>query len=140
MTEVEASLLGAIIGGAIGVIGTYFGTIQTAKKNRRADANIVFYESFRKVLRDLGTTANPLPEISGIINHHIGDHTSAMFRFKFFLPKDERRCFLTAWEEYYNQYKSQAFADNGEINKRAEKKQLALNHIYKLLKFADYEK
>ncbi|MDP3260596.1 MAG: hypothetical protein Q8M34_08425 [Thermodesulfovibrionales bacterium] len=140
MTDIEATLLGAVIGGAIGVIGTYLGTIQTAKKSRRADANIAFYEVFRKAIRDLQSTANPPTEPQHTLNSHIEDHRSAAYRFKFFLEGDERNRFLAAWEGYYKKYKKQEFADNGERDKRREKIQLALDLIHKLLVFAGYEK
>jgi hypothetical protein len=143
MTDADATLLAAAVGlisGGIGILGTYAGALRITQKNRRSDANIVFYESFRKAIRDFQSTANPPTEPQHILSYHLEDHRAAVYRFKFFLEGGERRCFLAAWEDYYKQYKDKAFADNGEKDKRPEKRQLALNHIYKLLSFAGYEK
>lgn len=139
MTETIAAILGAIVGGVIGVAGAYFVALRTAQNSRRADANITFYEAFRKTIRDFQSTANPPTDPQRTLNSHIEEHRSAAFRFKFFLQEGERRLFITAWDEYYKKYKEQAFADDSGITKRSEKRQLALNLIYKLLEFADYK-
>jgi hypothetical protein len=133
-------LLFLIVGALIGAVATYFGAVLIAKKNRRLDANAVFYEAFRKAIRDFQSRANPPTEPQHTLSYHIEDHRAAAYRFRFFLKKAERQRFMAAWEKYYQDYQNNKFADNGEQEKRREKIQLALDHIYNLLTFAGYEK
>lgn len=131
-----------IFGAIIGVIATYFGAVLIAKKNRRLDANATLYEAFHDTLMAIEKQNLTMTDTDSLVRKDIENQISAVHRFKFQFSKRERTAFLAAWEAYENDCRAAKFTDMGftDRTKREEAHNLALNHLYKILKFADYER
>jgi len=133
-----SGIVGAILVGIIGVVGTYLGAVKIAKKNKRIEAGFNLYDSFRHTLRSLERAENF--DTQDILNRSFGEQMKAAEHFRFFLTGRTLKGFSEAWDEYKEKNSKQKYADQGVKAEREPHREAALAAIYKILKFTDYEK
>ncbi len=147
MTEVEATLWGAIIGGGIGIVSAFFGYLWNRRVTRESNkitefnkAATAFYAAFLDEiifleetkpedvpikLIERTTKANMLEQKSIDMSHR-----KAMIMFRPYIDKSDLVGFDTAWEAYHNWTLPQ-------YSKRAhEEKNYFKTHLNDLLKYA----
>ena len=137
-----ASIIGAVVGGAIG----YRSASYVSKREEFNNAAAIFREAFipERLLLDI----RHAPEESSnktaldIIEPAIKCHIEAMLRFRNYLPWWKRILFKLAWNEYAH-YKVKGEPDTPYFTMYGEEmwegvntKSLAIKRIDKLLKFA----
>ncbi|MGA2467807.1 MAG: hypothetical protein ABSH06_26100 [Thermodesulfobacteriota bacterium] len=91
MTNTEATLMAAIIGGVIGIVGTYAGAILIANRDRRIDAGRKFREAFQDELASLEVL--PIPgeaDAFDILNGPFKKHLIAISEFSCILSRCKR--------------------------------------------------
>jgi len=137
MDETTEKIIISLLSLITGSVFTYIGAVKISKKNRRLDANVKLYEAFRTTIREL--EKNGGLDTQAAVMSSIGKQITEIERFRFHLSRCERETFIAAWNEYYQKCNEQKFTDNGQKEKRAELRQLALDHIYKILKFTGYK-
>lgn len=149
MSEVKVTLLGVAVGGIIGFISSYFANrqarataLEAIKTTEFNKAAAVFYEAFHDTLMDIENQNLTMDDTDSLIRKNIERQISAVQRFKFQLGKKERIAFLAAWEAYEYDCRASKFADlqPGDRFRREKQRNHALHHLYKILKFADYER
>ena len=103
MTEIEAILWGAVIGGTIGIVGTYIGAIKLARINNKSLAGMRLREAFAPELAKLQhPERSGVAEFAEILERAFEKHQMAVNEFRFFLTGDELTSFNKAWREYYS--------------------------------------
>lgn len=119
MTEIEASLLGAVIGGAIGVVGTYVGSVYLSKRQEFNRAAIVFHSEFADILSCLRLNAeNGIGKkelIFKIINTQaLARYERAVILFEPFIDDGALDNFRMAWKncKEYMQKAENEWADS----------------------------
>ena len=142
MTGVQATLLGALLGGIIGVVGTYLGAIRIANRRFLIDAGTKLREAFNDELASLKAPgqidALPLLE-SGFKKHLI-----AISEFNRRLSKCKRPAFNQAWQDYHchpqppfihslNQYTTRT----GSMEQKKKNRDLAVERIEHILSFTN---
>lgn len=104
MTDADATLLAAavgLIGGAIGIIGTYSGAIRIARRNNRVMAGMRLREAFARELSMLQYHEGyGIAEIPHILKTAFEKHHTAVNEFRFFLTGNELESFNKTWKEY----------------------------------------
>ena len=146
MTDIQATLIagigGAIIGGAIGIIGTYLGTVKITKRQEFNKAADIFRADFIDeifMLRKNIISGDTF--ISNIITDSIYiRHEKSKIIFESFLTNKELSGFNKAWEDYKN-CENNFFLSNqsyhpADISNRKEFSRFYLNHIEILLNYA----
>lgn len=128
-----------ILGGLIGAWLHHYFAGRRDKTNKRLDASTALYETFRTTIRELEKEGG-LDTQAIVMSSALGKQVTEVERFRFHLSKRKRKAFIIAWDEYHKKGQTQEFTDNGQKDKRAELRKDALNHIYKVLKFAGYER
>jgi hypothetical protein len=101
MTETEATLVGALVGGAIGVIGTYFGALRIERIKIRYVVNNKLREAFAIELATLQRADEKFNHIS-LLDSSFLKHQIAVNEFTDFLDRFELFAFNKAWHKYYN--------------------------------------
>ena len=104
MTDTQAIILAAVIGlvgGAIGIIGTYIGSVKLARINNKSLAGFRLREAFAPELIILQhPEERGIAEIPYILKTAFGKHQMAVNEFRFFLTDNELTSFNNVWEEY----------------------------------------
>lgn len=142
---ITASLL-AIVGTLLGVLAGNRLSLRTAREAIRIQefnkAASEFQSCFLPVLRILRRgEGNPIA--SNVLDPVIVQHEIAMLKFRYRFAGDELERFNSAWQDYAcDEPKDANWAETNkyfdkEINKRKEKRELAIDNIEKLLKFAE---
>jgi hypothetical protein len=154
MTETIAAVLGAIAGGILGIISTYFATrearstaLEVIKINEFNSASIAFFNAFLPTIMALDEryqTGDRPDDINvmEVIEKDIKNQTIAMLRFRLYLPSSKVETFNSAWRAYCrydisdgspkNQFLAQY---NEEIWNGQPTRKLALTRISNLLSF-----
>ena len=140
MTNTEATLLAAIIGGVIGIVGTYVGAILIANRDRRIDAGRRLREAFQDELATLKAPG----EIDALtlLESAFKKHLIAISEFNYRLPKCKRSAFDQAWQHYYC-YPQQPFypfleqytTTTGSMEQKKKNRNLAIERIEHILSF-----
>ena len=155
-SPVFSALLGAVVGALIGIVGTYKYSrrLLTAQKliEIAADFRSAFVETKRLLDKrhfyDL--YSNYYDPVYNILEKHISDQERAMIKFSSFVRDETLGGFNSAWAAYYSQSQDGADyhlndyscerchkTDKTIPNSLEQKRQLALDRIDRLLKFAD---
>jgi hypothetical protein len=144
MTNTEATLLAAIIGGVIGIVGTYAGAILIANRDRRIDAGRRLREAFQDELASLEVL--PIPgevDAFGILNSAFKKHLIAISEFAHVIPRCKRNLFSQAWQQYhcypeppFTHFLEQYDTRTGSIEQRKKNRELAIERIKHILSFA----
>lgn len=101
MTEAEATLVGALVGGTIGVVGTYFGALRIERIKIRYVVNNKLREAFAVELATLQRADDKFNHIALLESSFI-KHQIAANEFTDFLTRSELCAFNKAWHKYYN--------------------------------------
>lgn len=106
MTDIQATLVGAIIGGIIGVVGTYVGAIYISKKQNRTLASSKFRDAFTTTLAQLDLTQkhkgiHDPPRIDEHLVAALHIQAEAIESYRFFVPKNKQPEYQKAWDDYY---------------------------------------
>ena len=143
MTNTEATLLAAIIGGVIGIVGTYAGAILIANRNRRIDAGRKLREAFQDELVSLEVL--PIPgEVDAFdtLNGASKKHLIAISEFSCALSRCKRSAFNQAWQQYhcypeppFTHFLEQYDTRTGSIEQRKKNRELAIERIKHILSF-----
>jgi hypothetical protein len=145
MTEVQSTLLGAIIGGIIGICATYYGnrlarsaTMETIKITEFNKAASLFRATFVNEIfllrRDIATGDKKITHL--FPSEVLVVHEKAKIMFEPFLNGEILHRFNIAWEEYKNcEYNYYATFSN-ERDQRSFN-QYCLDHICNLLSYTN---
>jgi len=155
MTEVQAIIVGGIIGGIMGIGGTYFGypltrymnleTIRIAEFNKAAAVfRAAFIDTIFLLRRNIETGGQFVDKI--ITLESLIAHEKAKIIFEPFLPDSVLDGFTTAWSGYQNCENNYYIATKHpsrhpvfhptSIKSRKDFSQYYLSHIENLLEYA----
>jgi len=140
MNVVQATLLGALLGGIIGVVGTYLGAIRIANKQFLIDAGTKFRAAFHDELATL--KAQEKIDAINILESAFKKHLIAISEFVRRLPRCKRATFNQAWENYYChpatkiQHLVQYDTVTGSTDQRKKNRELAIKRIEHILSFS----
>jgi hypothetical protein len=104
MNEASA-IIAAILGGVIGIFGTYFGAIRLANFNSKRIAGMRLRETFGLELAILRNPKGNFLNVAPIIESLFINQQMAVDEFRFFLTPKKLIAFNKVWGEYYNQKK-----------------------------------
>jgi hypothetical protein len=142
MTDVQATLLGALLGGIIGVVGTYLGAIRIANRQFLIDAATKLREAFRD---ELATVQAPGEVVAlNLLEDAFKKHLIAISEFNRRLPKCKRRAFNQAWQDYhcypqppFIHFLEQYTTRTGSIEQKKKNRSLAIERIEHILSFTN---
>ncbi len=101
MTNVEATIIGAIIGGTLSIIGAAAGAFFIVKFQSRKNAVQTFYDSVHETLKGMYPEPINWPKNSRqVLQEKMPDINTAITKLKFHLNSDEITCIDAAWEKY----------------------------------------
>ncbi len=161
MTEIEATLwgavLGAVIGGTIGFVGAYYSyrwnrsvsleASRIAELNKAAaEFRAAYTDAIRELIEDSGFAED-------VLKKHYTNHANALIRFLPYLGKSERTEIQRCWNKYcwnneqgyiqnpgMKNAKQMMFAHYTYLQNEDDKvdgRQLALDNLNRLLAFAE---
>ena len=148
MNEIQATLLtgfcGAILGGAIGVIGTYVGATRIAARDRLADAGRRMREAFYDELAALEVDGGRDLRAHTLLESAFKKHLIAVSEYMHILSMERRRTIAAAWVQYHccqgkpemhflEQYNTVA----GSTDQRDSNRRLAIERIRHLLSLTE---
>ena len=137
-----ATLAGAVIGGIIGIAGTYLGSVYLVKKQRFFDAGQRLREAFHAelaILCDPSDTSDP----TDILKAAFKKHLSAVAEFRYILSCCRLDGFNKAWREYHcyentcDQFLEQYSKHLGGTDLAKENRKLAVKRIEHVLSFTN---
>lgn len=143
MTNTEATLLAAIIGGIIGIVGTYLGAILIANRDRRINARRRLREAFQDELASLEVLAIPGEgDAFDILSGAFKKHFIAISEFTHIINRCKRNAFNQAWQDYhcypkppFPHFLEQYDTKTGSIEQRKKNRELAIERIKHILSF-----
>jgi len=145
MTNTEATLLAAIIGGVIGIVGTYSGAILIANRDRRIDAGRRLREAFQDELASLEVL--PIPgegDAFDMLNGAFKKHLIATSEFARLVSRCKRNSFNQAWQDYhcypkppFPHFLEQYDTRTGSIEQRKKNRELAIQRVKHILSFTE---
>lgn len=148
-----AALAGALIGGLLGIVSTYFATrkahataLETIKVAEFNSAAIEFFNAFLPTIMALDERYQTRDvedvNVMEVIEKNIKEQTIAMLRFRLYLPADRVESFNNSWRTYCRfdindgSPKNQFLAlYNESILDGQPTRQVALTRINRLLSF-----
>lgn len=139
MTNAEATLLAAIVGGVIGIIGTYLGAIRIANRRFLIDAGTKFREAFQGELATLEVPGDI--DAFTILQSAFKRHLIAISEFNRRLPKCKRAGYIQAWKDYHCHpeahihFLEQYDTVTGSTEQREKNRVLAIKRIKHILSF-----
>ncbi len=142
MTEVQATLIGALLGGIIGVVGTYLGAIRIANRRFLIDAGTRLREAFNDELASLKAPG----EIDALtlLESAFKKHLIAFSEFNRRLPKCKRPALNQAWQDYhchprppFIHFLEQYTTRTGSMEEKKKNRDLAIERIEHILSFTD---
>lgn len=142
MTDAVIGLIGTIIGGAIGVIGTYIGAVKVAQKQILMDAGRKLREAFQPELTILEGAGRQVNTIA-ILEAAFQKHSIAVNDFMYTLIgcKCKPSAFNQAWEQYHctdngnNKLIHSLDQYGGFPSERDDNRKLAIDRINRILSF-----
>lgn len=143
MTDVQATLLGTIIGGVIGVIGTYLGAMKIADRQRFIDAGRRLREAFQDELAILRGPDDC--DAFTLLNSSFKKHLIAITEFRYVLHGNKIESFNRAWLTYHCTSEApfihlleQYDTKTGSREQRNKNRELAIQRINRILSFTEY--
>lgn len=146
MTDTQATLTagiaGAIIGGVIGVIGTYIGAVLIANRQHLIEAGRRLREAFQEELAILQASEDI--EVCDLLENAFKKHLIAVSEFKYILPKSKSIIFSQAWEQYHCNpqlthihFLEQYSTIGGSREQKNNNRKLAIERIKHILSFTE---
>ena len=142
MTDVEATLWGTVIGGFIGVIGTYFGAMKIAKRQRFIDTGLRLREAFQEELAILQVSEDC--DAVAHLTSAFKKHFIAISEFRYVLPSCKLNSFDEAWRNYhctseppYIHLLEQYDTRSGSGEQQNKNRELAIQRIRHILSFTE---
>jgi hypothetical protein len=142
------SIISTVGGGIIGIAGTFFGAICLNRINDIRIAKTRLHEAFAPELAALkNPSSNNPPDPSVLLIAAFDKHRTAVAAFQHFIKGYRRRCFNTAWYNYYSyddtgkgstEYLIK-YSPGWEGKPIQECRELAIKNIEELLKFAKHK-
>jgi hypothetical protein len=141
LTAYELSLISGGFGIVGAILGAYIGYYFSTRLINRQDFNKAASEFRNAFINQLNFLKSGVNTGSGDTSNigeylranYVGSHLSAFEVFKNYLPTSERVAIDKAWEEYRN------FAQYSNKGNKEEFKNLALERIKDVLKFAEHK-
>ena len=148
MTDTQATLTagiaGAIIGGVIGIIGTYIGAVRIANRQHLVEAGRRLRDAFQEELAILQASEDI--EVCDLLKSAFKKHLIAVSEFKYILPKSKSIIFSQAWEQYHChpelthiQFLEQ-YSTIGSREQKNSNRKLAIERIKHILSFTECRK
>lgn len=148
MTDTEATLIagiaGAIVGGTIGVVGTYLGAIKIYKRQEHNKAIINFYTVFEPTLAFLYLAKkHRIPSDKGIspadvdkfLRDAILNHAAAIEKFRPHISESKGTAYQEAWEKYRYDVCNVGFISQ-DFNQNINAYEVFESLIHNILQFA----
>ena len=127
------NIISAIVGGIIGIIGTYMGSVRLSRINNKHLAGLRLREAFSIELSALQFSESKTEhEIITILESSFNKHYMAINEFRFFLNRCSLLSFNKAWDEYY---KNPIGGNPPDFSQYMGDINLALTRINKILEF-----
>lgn len=144
MTDAEATLVagisGAIIGGVIGVIGTYIGSIRISQQQRFVDAGRRLREAFHDEMATLRSDRHV--NAATLLEDAFKKHLIAVTEFSYVLPESKRSYYYHTWNDYCSipdhpgaTFFEQYLSGHGNIQDSENNVKLAIERINNILSF-----
>lgn len=143
MDESTATLVGAFIGGIVGIAGTYLVSVYEAKKQQFFTACQRLREAFHNELAILSDPSDT-SDSADILQSAFKKHLSAVIEFKYVLRGCRLDRFNKAWNEYYYgdgeisiPFLEQYSRHIGNIGLAKKNRDLAIKKIEHILSFTN---
>lgn len=146
MTDAQATIfagtVGAILGGIIGVVGTYLGAVKIANRRFLIDAGTKLREAFNDELAALKAPEeiDALSLLEGTFKKHL----IAISEFNRRLPECKRLAFNQAWQDYhcypqppFIHFLKQYTTRTGSMEQKKKNRNLAIERIEHILSFTE---
>ncbi len=143
MTNIEATLFGAGMGGIIGVIGTYIGAVKIMDRQLLLDAGRRLRESFQTELAILCANKEKIDAFF-LLDRAFQKHAMAVNEFKYILRGNKCNSFDQAWQEYHCtnsgdgnliHFLEQYNTIGVSVEERVKNRELAITRIGNILSF-----
>lgn len=144
MTDVKITIItgivSTILGGVIGVVGTYIGAVRIANRQRLLDAGLRLREAFQDEITLLQIGGNI--DACHLLECAFKKHLIAVSEFKYILPKRKRVAFDQAWQQYhcfqgppYIHFLEQYNTVGGRMEQREKNRQTVIQRLNHILSF-----
>ncbi len=135
-----AGIVGAILGGIIGVVGTYLGAVKIANRRFIVDAGTKLREAFQDELATLKAPGEV--DALSLLESAFKKHLIAISEFNRRLPKCKRCAFNQAWQDYhcypqppFIHFLEQYTTTTGSMEEKEKNRNLAIERIEHILSF-----